>query len=80
MGRGRAAVAAVTQAQEDIQAGQSSDVVMANLVEVLNRLHVRLVGRVDTEKKLLEVINRLDGVEGEQRNQKSRETTAPGLN
>jgi len=78
--RGQEAVAAVTQAQADIQAGQSSDVVMANLVEVLNRLHVRLVGQVDTRKKLQEVLNRLDGIEGEQRNQKSRETTAPGLN
>jgi hypothetical protein len=80
VGRGQAAVAAVTQAQADIQAGQSSDVVMANLVEVLNRLHVRLLGQVDNRKKLQDVINRLDGIEGEQRNQKSRETTAPGLN
>lgn len=78
--RSRDAEAAVTQAQADMQAGQSSDVVMANLVEVLSRLHVRLVGQVDTRKKLQEVLNRLDGVEGEQRDQKSRETTSPGLN
>jgi len=71
VGRGQAAVSAVTQAQADIQAGQSSDVVMANLVEVLNRLHVRLLGQVDNRKKLQDVINRLDGIEGEQRNRRA---------